>query len=347
MTHTPLLRMTSAGLYCEAGGFHIDPCEPVAKAVITHGHADHLTRACRQYLTAADGYEIVAGRLGPLAQVATLKYGEALTLGDTTLSLHPAGHILGSAQVRVEHRGEVWVVTGDYKTTPDSTCASFEPVRCHTLITESTFGHPFFAWPDVAAVMGDVHAWWRSNQAAGKASFLYVYALGKAQRVLAALDPSVGPIYVPPDVAAINAMYGRCGTSFPPHQPLDAMSAADWSRSLLLLPPSARWRQPCEFHGHFATGFVSGWMLLADGPKRRRVQAGFAVSDHADHGEILATIAASGAERVGVMHGYVDVLIADLQERGLEAFSCRSPRCKEPPAVAEGGFGPAVIGRDG
>lgn len=338
MMREPLLRMTSAGLYCEAGGFHIDPCEPVAKAVITHGHADHLTRACRQYLTAAAGYEIVAGRLGPAAEVATLNYGEAITLGDTTVSLHPAGHILGSAQVRVERRGEVWVVTGDYKTTPDVTCAPFEPVRCHTLITESTFGHPFFAWPDAAAVMDDLRAWWQTNQAAGKASFLYVYALGKAQRVLAALDPAVGPIYVHSDIADINAIYARQPMVFPEHRPLTSPTlSADWSQALLLLPPSARWRQPCEFHGHFATGFVSGWMLLADGPHGRRVQAGFAISDHADYAEILATVEASGAERVGVMHGYVDVLIADLQERGREAFSCRSPRCKEPPELAGSG----------
>jgi putative mRNA 3-end processing factor len=335
MTRDSLLRMTSAGLYCEAGGFHIDPCEPVAKAVITHGHADHLTRACRQYLTAAEGFEIVAGRLGPTASVGKVRYGESLTIGATTVSLHPAGHILGSAQVRVEHRGEVWVVTGDYKTTPDVTCAAFEPVRCQTLITESTFGHPFFAWPEVTTVTDDLHRWWRANQAAGKASFLYVYALGKAQRVLAALNPSVGPIYVHRDMAAINQIYARSGAVFPEHRALEAATlAADWTQSLLLLPPSARWRQPCEFHGHFATGFVSGWMLLADGPQQRRVQAGFPLSDHADHSEILATIAASGAERVGVMHGYVDVLVAELQERGGQAFSCRTPRCKAPPTVA-------------
>jgi putative mRNA 3-end processing factor len=334
MARTSLLRMTSAGLYCEAGGFHVDPCEPVAKAVITHGHADHLTRACRQYLTVADGAPIVAGRLGPTANVSTVQYGESMTLGDTTVSLHPAGHILGSAQVRIEHHGEVWVVTGDYKTTPDPTCAPFEPVRCHTLITESTFGHPFFAWPDVAGVVADLQAWWRGNQAAGKASFLYVYALGKAQRVLAALDPSLGPIYVHPDMAAINAIYTSRAKEFPEHQLLSSQAlSADWPRAMMLLPPSARWRQPCEFHGHFSTGFVSGWMLLPDGPQRRRVQAGFALSDHADHGEILSAITASEAERVGVMHGYVDVLVADLQERGYDAFACPSPRCKAPPAV--------------
>uniref|UniRef100_A0A7C2PIP4 Ligase-associated DNA damage response exonuclease n=1 Tax=Schlesneria paludicola TaxID=360056 RepID=A0A7C2PIP4_9PLAN len=335
MSRSPLLRMTSAGLYCEAGGFHVDPCEAVAKAVITHGHADHLTRGCRQYLTARQGRDVVAGRLGPTANLATLAYGETLTLGGTTVSLHPAGHILGSAQVRIEHRGEVWVVTGDYKTTADAICTPFEPVRCHTLITESTFGHPFFVWPQVAGVLADLHGWWRANQAEGKASFLYVYALGKAQRVLAALDPSTGPIYAHPDIAAINHIYARQGAVFPAHGELrDDRLAADWPQALLLLPPSARWRQPCPFHGHYATGFVSGWMLMSDGAHRRRVQRGFALSDHADHAEILATVAATGAERIGVMHGHVDVLVADLLERGREAFPFRSPRCKDPPAVA-------------
>jgi putative mRNA 3-end processing factor len=338
MSRSPLLRMTAAGLYCEAGGFHIDPCEPVAKAVITHGHADHLTRNCRRYLTARDGAAIVGGRLGPRAEVATLAYGEPLTIGGTTVSLHPAGHILGSAQVRIEHQGEVWAVTGDYKTTPDGVCTPFEPVRCDTLITESTFGHPFFAWPDVAGPLADLHAWWRENQAAGKASFLYAYALGKAQRVLAALDPRVGPIYVHPDIAAINDIYRRHGAVFPMHRTVDADTLAeDWPRALLLMPPSSRWRQPCPFHGHYATAFVSGWMLMPDGAHRRRVQRGFVVSDHADHAEILATVEQTGAERIGVMHGYVDVLVADLQERGREAFAIRSPRCKAPPAVLSSG----------
>lgn len=329
--------MTAAGLYCEAGGFHIDPCVAVARAVITHGHADHLTRGCQRYLTAAPGAEIVASRLGPRAVIETLPYGAEISLGSVRVSLHPAGHVLGSAQVRVEHAGEVWVATGDYRTAVDRTCAPFEPIPCQTLVTESTFGHPFFRWPDPAQVMGDIHAWWRNNQVAGKASFLYAYSLGKAQRVLAELDASIGPIGVHPQIRDINKFYVAAGVEFPEHTDFDRMNLAKhWSQSLLLLPPSARWQQPCPFHGHYSTAFVSGWMLLPDGPKQRRVGQGFAISDHADHSEIWATIHATGAERVGVQHGYIDDLVADLQEQGYDGFSLKSLRCKEPPKILVG-----------
>lgn len=330
----PLIRMTSAGLYCEAGGFHIDPCAPVARAIITHGHADHLSPGCRQYLTSTSGREIVASRLKPQAVIDDIAYGESLTLNGVRVSLHPAGHVLGSAQVRVEHAGEVWVVTGDYRIAVDATCTAFEPIRCHTLVTESTFGHPYFAWPDPADVQRQIHDWWRSNQAAGKASFLYAYALGKAQRVLAGLDASIGPIAVHPQIRDLNVFYRSAGIEFPEHAEFDrANLAANWSRALLLMPPSARWQQPCPFHGHYSTAFVSGWMLLPDGPKQRHVSAGFALSDHADHAEIWSTILATGCERVGVMHGYVDVLIAELQERGYDAFPLKTARCKNPPVI--------------
>lgn len=326
--------MTSAGPYCEVGGFHIDPCQPVARAVITHAHADHITRGCRHYLTATPGVELLRSRLSPNAVIQPLEYGIGLELAGTHVSLHPAGHILGSAQIRIEHRGEVWVITGDYKTTPEPTCTAFEPVPCHTLITESTFGNPVFQWPDPTAVMASIHDWWRGNQQRGVASLLYAYALGKAQRLLHALDPNVGPMAVHRDVTANCMFYEQQGVTFPetfdPHR---LENAKHWPRALYIVSPSSRWRQPFPFHGHYATAFVSGWMLLPDGPEKRRVDTGFALSDHVDHAEILATIKACGAERVGVMHGYIDPLVAELQAAELEAFSFRSPRCGKPPVV--------------
>lgn len=329
-----MLRMTSSGLYCEAGGFHIDPCGAVARAIITHGHADHLMRGCRRYLTAAPGRGIVASRLGPHAIIDTCRYGEEILINGVRVSLHPAGHVLGSAQVRIEHQGTVCVVTGDYRTTPDVTCEAFEPVPCQTLITESTFGHPAFAWPEVSDVMDQIHTWWRANQAAGRCSFLYAYALGKAQRVLAGLDASIGPIGVHPQVRDINHLYREAGIVFPPYEEFDRLHLeANWSRALLIMPPSARWQQPCPFFGHYETAFVSGWMLLPDGPRARHVNHGFALSDHADYQEIRETIRETGASRVGVMHGYVDVLVADLQQEGYDAFPLKSPRCKNPPLI--------------
>ncbi len=340
--------MTSAGPYCEVGGFHVDPCQPVARAVITHAHADHITKGCRSYLTAKPGVELLRSRLSPNAIIQPLEYGVGLDIAGTRVSLHPAGHILGSAQVRMEHRGEVWVITGDYKTTPDPTCAAFEPVPCQTLITESTFGNPIFRWPDSAVVMDSIHHWWRRNQAAGVASLLYAYALGKAQRLLYALDPQIGPIAVHRDITTNSEFYQVEGVTFPttfdPHR-LD--NAKHWPRGLYVISPSSRWRQPFPFHGNYATAFVSGWMLLPDGVEKRRVETGFALSDHADHAEIRATIAATGAERVGVMHGYIDPLVAELQAAGLEAFSFRSPRCGQPPVVAHSASGPLSPVRGG
>lgn len=327
--------MTSAGLYCEAGGFHVDPCGPVARALVTHAHADHFARGCASYLTATDGRGVLSDRLSTSAVIDTLPYGRSLRLGDVEVSLHPAGHVLGSAQVRIEHHGEVWVVTGDYQLAPNPTCASFEPVRCHQLVTESTFGHPFFHWPHADELFTGIHDWWRSNQASGRASFVFAYAFGKAQRVLAGLDRAIGPVVVTREIAAINARYIDAGIDLGETLVADDVDlAALWDRALFVLPPVARWKQPFPFHGSYATAFASGWMLLPAEHRRRRVDRGFALSDHADHDEILAAVDASGAEAVWVMHGYIDLMVAELRDLGRDARPLRSPRCGAPPAVA-------------
>ncbi|WLD09949.1 ligase-associated DNA damage response exonuclease [Planctellipticum variicoloris] len=332
-TSRPLLiRMTSAGLYCEAGGFHIDPSSPVAKAVITHAHADHAVRGSKQYLTAVSGRAILAGRMGAKAAITALEFGQPIVLNGVRVSLHPAGHILGSAQIRVEYQGEVWVASGDYKVEPDPTCEAFEPVRCDTFITESTFAHPRFAWPEQSAAFAELETWWRSNQERGVASFVYAYALGKAQRVLAGLNPEIGPLFCHPNVEECSLHYRRAG------RPVPAMTGdagtidpADWGRSLIVLPPGARFKQGFPYRGHYETSFASGWMLLPNGPKSRRVGRGFVLSDHADRQQILTAIAETGAERVFVMHGYIDSLVEELRQRGLDAHPLRSARCTAPP----------------
>jgi len=334
MAHPPLLRMTAAGLYCDAGGFHIDPCTAVARAVVTHAHTDHFHRQCRRYLTARPGRGVLSDRLGPAALVDTLDYGETLRMGDVIVSLHPAGHVLGSAQVRVEHRGEVWVVTGDYQRAPNPTCAPFEPIRCHHLATESTFGHPRFQWPPAEELFAAIHQWWRANQAEGKASFLYAYAFGKAQRLLAGLDRRLGPVLVTRDIDAINARYREAGVELGPAPVANDVDLEPlWRNALFVLPPAARWRQPFPFAGDYATAFASGWMLLPEQVCRWRVSQGFVLSDHADHAEILTVIAESGAETVWVMHGYIDALVAELRQQGRDARPLRSPRCTAPPAA--------------
>src|SRR5687767_14825267 len=181
-----LITLTSAGLYCEAGDFHVDPWRPVDRAVITHAHSDHASFGHRHYLVSEAGEHVTRRRVGEVS-MQTLRYGEAITLSGVRMSLHPAGHVLGSAQVCIEHGGEVWVVSGDYKTQDDPTCAAFEPVACDTFITESTFGLPIYRWDPTADVIADMVAWRDANHAEGRTSVLFCYTIGKAQRVLAEL----------------------------------------------------------------------------------------------------------------------------------------------------------------
>ena len=212
-----MLQLTDAGLYCEAGDFHIDPWKPVNRAIITHAHSDHLTWGSRAYLVAERGASLARQRLGTFADaVDVVAYGEARYINGVHVSLHPAGHILGSSQVRVEHRGEVWVVSGDYKIDADVTCDPWEPIRCHTFVTESTFGLPIYRWPSQRRVFNDINEWWRTNADAGVVSLLYGYALGKAQRLLSGLDPSIGPILTHGAVERLTEHYRQAGIVLPP-----------------------------------------------------------------------------------------------------------------------------------
>ncbi|MBW8771624.1 MAG: ligase-associated DNA damage response exonuclease, partial [Gemmatimonadetes bacterium] len=211
-----MLRLTDRGLYCEAADLYIDPWQPVDRAVITHAHGDHARWGSKWYLASREGARVLRTRLGDDASIELADFGETRTINGVSITLVPAGHILGSAQVRLEHRGEVWVVSGDYKTEPDPTCTPFEPVRCHTFITESTFGLPIYRWPSQPALFADINAWWAANAAAGKASVLYAYAFGKAQRLLHGVDASIGPIVVHGAVEPLNAVYRAAGVDLPP-----------------------------------------------------------------------------------------------------------------------------------
>jgi hypothetical protein len=211
-----LLRSTERGLYCEGGDFYVDPWQPVDRAVITHAHGDHARWGSRAYLGSREGERVLRTRLGPDARIQAVEFGEVREVNGVRVSLHPAGHILGSAQVRVEHRGEVWVVSGDYKTEADPTCTPFEPVRCHTFVTESTFGLPIYRWRPDREVFAEIDAWWRRNAREGRASLLFGYALGKAQRLLAGIDPGIGPIYTHGAVDRLNADYRDTGVALPP-----------------------------------------------------------------------------------------------------------------------------------
>jgi putative mRNA 3-end processing factor len=314
-----LLRRTDRGLYCEAGDFYVDPWAAVDRAVVTHAHGDHVAWGCLAYLTAAPGEAVLRQRLEPGARVRSLPYGEGIDVNGVRVALHPAGHILGSAQVRLEHQGEVWVVSGDYKTEPDPTCDPWEPVACHTFVTECTFGLPVYRWPAPAAVLDEIHAWWLANQEAGRASLLFGYALGKAQRLIAGLDPSVGPILTHGAVERVNRLYREAGVALPPttHAALSDRSA--WSGAMVIAPPMADGSPWARRFGAQSTAFASGWMAIRGMRRRRAVDRGFTVSDHVDWPSLLAAIDATGAERIWATHGYTGVLVRWLREQGRNA----------------------------
>lgn len=308
------------GLYCPPGNFYIDPWKPVDRAVITHGHSDHATSGSHHYLATTAGEGILRRRLGKNIHLNTLAYGEIVNHHGVKLSLHPAGHVLGSAQVRVEYKGEVWVASGDYKLEDDGTCAPFESVRCDTFITESTFGLPVYHWQPQAEIFADINAWWLKNAESGRTSVLFCYAFGKAQRLLSGLNPAIGPILVHGAMEPLNEVYREAGVNLP--LTVYAREMTDVSqlrRSIVLSPPSAQGTSWMKRFGDYADGFASGWMQVR-GPRRRRgVDRGFVLSDHADWSGLQKAIKATGAERIFVTHGQVNVMVRWLMEQGLEA----------------------------
>ena len=315
-----LLQLNPNGLYWTAGDFYIDPWNAVDRAVITHAHADHLCAGSKSYLCARPGEALLRARVGPEAVIESLAYGEARTINGVGVSFHPAGHILGSAQVRIEYQGRVWVVSGDYKLAHDPTCAAFETVSCCTFVTESTFGLPIFRWPEPGETLGEINAWWRANQQAGKASVLFTYPLGKAQRVLAGIDSAIGPIYTHGSVEQFNSIYRDSGIALPATQyARSAPPKTDWTSALILAPPMAKTSPWLRQFGDFSTGMASGWMRIRGTRRRRSIDRGFVLSDHADWSALLSAIRGTGAERVWVTHGYRAPLARWLTENGVNA----------------------------
>ena len=306
------------GLYCPPGDFYIDPWRPVEYAVITHGHSDHSRIGNARYLAHDASAGIMRSRLGDI-NLQTLAYGKSLIRNGVKISLHPAGHVLGSAQVRVEYGGEVWVASGDYKLEHDGTCDPFEPVRCHTFITESTFGLPIYRWPSQADLFADINQWWRGNAAAGRASVLFCYAFGKAQRLLHGVDASIGPIVAHGAVEPLNRVYRDTGVKLPATRMVAEVDAAAIGQALVLAPPSAQGTPWLRRFGNYSDAFASGWMLLRGARRRRGVDRGFVMSDHADWPGLQRAIDGTGAERVFVTHGSVAVMVRWLKERGLDA----------------------------
>lgn len=315
-----LVTLTPEGLYCPRGDFHIDPWRPVDRALITHAHADHARRGSRAYHAPDSGVGLLRRRLGDGVSVHGHRFGERIVLGETVVSFHPAGHVLGSAQIRIEAAGEVWVVSGDYKRDPDPSCEAFEVVPCDVLITEATFALPVYRWEPVDQVIADLLAWWDANAAAGRTSVLFCYALGKAQRVLAEIGRRTGrEVLVHGAIDALLDPYRAEGIALAPTRPVAAATRESLAGALVVAPPSA-FRSPwLRRFADCATGFASGWMRVRGQRRRRGFDRGFVLSDHVDWAGLLQTIRETGARRVLATHGYSDSLARYLGETGLAA----------------------------
>ncbi len=321
-----MLIETAQGLYCPDGDFHIDPWAPVARALITHAHGDHARVGSAAYLCTDQCAPLLRRRFGSEAVIESIGYGHTLTLGSTRVSFHPAGHILGSAQIRIEGAGGVWVASGDYKTAADPTCAPCEPVVCDTFITESTFALPIYRWDPVATVIADIVSWWASNRAGSLTSILFCYTLGKAQRLLAELARATDrPVLVHGMMVPMIDAYRAAGVAMLATQTLiDRPRGTSLAGELVLAPLSARGTPWMRRLGDLSDALTSGLMRVRGVRRQRAYDRGFVLSDHADWPALLDTITAAGAGRVIATHGHAEALARFLREQGLDASVMRT-----------------------
>lgn len=319
MSHS-LLITTPKGLYCPAGDFYVDPHGYVDRAVISHGHSDHARRVAKKFLAHRDSEAILRARLGSDISLQTADYGETVAINGVKVTLFPAGHLLGSSQIRIEHGGRVTVFTGDFGTTPNPTCKPFEPVKCDTFITESTFGLPIYDWDDPSTVHETINSWWKRNRDRGMTSLLHAYSLGKAQRIIAALDTTTGPVYVHGSVDQINKCYISAGVELPRTKYLEKETERlDEEGAIVIAPQSATAGAWLNRLGKFTTGFASGWMMVRGRRRMGNIGAGFVLSDHADWKGLLKAVEDTGAEKILATHGFSEQFTRYLRGKGYDA----------------------------
>ena len=314
----PLLVFNEKGIYCEQANVYIDPWKPVEKAITTHGHADHSRYGHKNYITHHTNIPIIKHRLGNIS-VTGKAYNESFVINNVKFSLHPAGHIIGSSQVRVEHKGEVWVFTGDYKLENDGISTSFEPIKCHTFITECTFGLPAFKWKPQQQVFNEINNWWQANKEEGLTSILFGYSLGKAQRLLSGLNPEIGTIYTHAAIENMTEVI-RPIVNFPKTERITKDTPKNaFVGNLVLAPPSAHGSPWIRKMTPFVTASASGWMTFRGARRRRAIDKGFVLSDHCDWQQLLTAIKETGATKIISTHGYTNIFTQYLKENGYDA----------------------------
>lgn len=316
--NTPLLVFNDKGIYCQVADVYIDPWKPVDKAIITHGHADHSRWGHKQYITHHTNVPIIKHRLGDI-RVAGKEYNETFTINNVKFSLHPAGHIMGSSQIRVEHKGNVWVFSGDYKIEDDGISVPYEPIKCNTFITECTFGLPAFKWTPQEEVFSSINSWWSKNQEEGKTSILFGYSLGKAQRLLKYLDHSIGRIYTHGAIENMTEVL-RPMIDFPKTTLITRDTKKEELKgNLVLAPPSTHGGTWIRKMVPYVTASASGWMAFRGARRRRAIDKGFVLSDHCDWRGLLEAIKATTAEKIICTHGYTTIFSRYLREIGYDA----------------------------
>ncbi len=314
-----MLQFTPRGIYCPLADVYIDPWKPVKKAMITHGHSDHSRWGHQSYLATESAAPAIRYRLGDI-KLSTIRFGEKITINGVDFSFHPAGHILGSAQIRVAYKGEVWVSSGDYKLENDGLAEPFEPIRCNTFITESTFGLPVYDWKPQEEIFADINNWWRSNAQQKKITFITGYSLGKAQRILRGLDHSIGKIFTHGAVENINEVMRAQGIDLPDTMRITReIPVKDFLGNLVVAPPSALNSVWMKRFKPISIGIASGWMTLRGARRRKAADRGFVLSDHVDWKDLNRSVAETGAERIIVTHGYTTTYKKYLEEQGLQA----------------------------
>ena len=315
-----LLKFDSKGIYCPQADVYIDPWRPVERALITHAHSDHARYGMKHYLAHRDTVPVMRYRLGQDINVQSIDHGDHVVINGVKISFHPAGHIWGSCQIRLEYQGQIWVVSGDYKTQADPACIPFEPVPCTHFITESTFGLPVYNWQAGEDVFKDINQWCSDNRDEGVVSVLFGYSLGKAQRILTGLDPSIGKIFTHGAVENTNEVLRKNGMPLPETTLITPeLSKADFQGGIVVAPPGAGGSNWMRRFGPHRTASASGWMAMRGTRRRRNVDKGFVLSDHADWTGLLEAIEATGAENIFVTHGYTSIFTRYLREQGYNA----------------------------